>query len=444
LERGTSVPDNLGGMTTAYPDSIHIRPVSRPVSGSVQLPGSKSITNRALLIAGLAVGQSVIEDALFSDDTRYLAESLRRLGCAVEEDESDRRFVVDGSGGRFPNDRAYLFVGNAGTAMRFLVAALCVGSGEFRVDGVERMRQRPIGPLVDALRALGATIHYERETGFPPLRIESSGLAGGTVRVPGSLSSQYFSALMMIGPVTERGITIEVDGDLVSKPYIDMTAAVMWAFGGRSEHDAYRRIESTGGAGYHGRRFRVEPDASAASYFFAAAAATGGRVRVEGLSRGSAQGDLRFVEVLARMGCEVVYDESGVEVRGPAQLAGIDVDFRDISDTAMTLAAIAPLAAGPVRIRGIAHIRAKETDRIRAMANELRTLGVAVAEHDDGWTIEPSMPRAGEIATYDDHRIAMSFSILGLRVPGLVIKDPSCVSKTFPDFFDRLDRLTSE
>jgi 3-phosphoshikimate 1-carboxyvinyltransferase len=418
-----------------------IRPPGRPVSGTVEVPGSKSITNRALLVAGLAEGRSTLEGALSSDDTHYLSAALRALGCVVEEDAAAGRFTVVGAGGPFPATEADLFIGNAGTAARFLVGVLPLGRGRFRVDGVPRMRQRPIGPLLDGLRQLGAVVSAEFDNDCPPVHIEASGLPGGHVRMAGSQSSQYFSALMMAAPLTEHGIEIEVVGTLVSRPFLDLTLAVMRAFGAVGEHHAYRRISVPGGQRYRGTAFRVEPDATSASYFFAAAAVTGGTVTVAGLTPASAQGDLGFVEVLARMGCRVERTAFGVTVSGPERLRGVDADFEDISDTALTLAAIAPFADAPVRVRGIGHTRAQETDRVAAMATELRKLGVPVEEHPDGWTIWPAQPHGGTVETYDDHRMAMSLAVLSLRTPGVVIRDPRCVAKTFPDFFDRFGRL---
>ncbi|MFN8532328.1 MAG: 3-phosphoshikimate 1-carboxyvinyltransferase [Dehalococcoidia bacterium] len=428
-------------MSVTYPDHVEIIPPGRPVLGTVRLPGSKSITNRALLLAGLADGQSTLDGALFSDDTHYLSESLRRLGCHVIEDAPAERFIVDGAGGPFPVDGAELFIGNAGTAARFLVGVLPLGHGRFRLDGSARMRQRPIGPLVDGLRQLGATISTEFDNDCPPVLVEAHGLAGGPVTMAGNRSSQYFSALMMAAPLTEHGIDLTVEGTLVSRPFIDLTLAVMAAFGVRGEHEHYEVIRIPGGQHYRAGHYQVEPDATAASYFFAAAAITGGSVRVEGVGGGSAQGDLGFVDVLERMGCRVDRQQNSLTVHGPERLSGIDVSFEEISDTALTMAAIAPFADGPVRVRGIAHTRAQETDRIAAMAAELTKLGVPVEEHPDGWTIYPAQPRPGAVDTYDDHRIAMSFAVLGLRAPGVVIRDPGCVAKTFPDFFERFGRL---
>lgn len=421
-----------------YPEAIAIHPVTAPVDVDVTLPGSKSYTNRALLLAAMADGTSTIREALFSDDTHHMAASLRELGFAIQADEADRSFTVEGHGGKIPATRAELFTGNSGTTARFLTAFLSLSHGEFIVDGNERMRERPIDPLIDALRQLGVDAESIRGTGCPPVRIRANGLQGGRVRLPGDRSSQYFSALLMIGPISEQGIVIEVEGDLVSKPYIDLTADSMRAFGAIMTNESYRRFIVPGGQRYHTREYHVEPDASAASYFFALAAVTGGRLRVRNLGANSAQGDARFVDVLEQMGCDVTRGEAFIEVRGPASLRGVDVDMNGISDTVQTLAAIAPLATGPVVIRNVGHIRHKETDRIAALVTELRRLGVEVDEHQDGLVVRPSAVQPARVQTYDDHRMAMSFAILGCAVPGIVIEDPACVAKTFPDFFDRL------
>jgi 3-phosphoshikimate 1-carboxyvinyltransferase len=421
-----------------YPDSVTIEPVSAPVDTDVLLPGSKSYTNRALILAALAAGRSTINAALFSDDTHYMADSLRRLGIAVDEDAQAKRFIVDGAGGRIPAASAELIVGNSGTTARFITALLALGRGEYTVDGVERMRKRPIAPLLDALQQLNVEAVALNDDGCPPLRVTTSGLEGGSARLAGDTSSQYFSALLMVGGVPKDGLRIEVDGDLVSKPYIDMTAATMRAFGVEMVNDHYQRFTVPGGQTYRAIDYQVEPDASAASYFFALAAATGGRVRVLNLGVNSGQGDARFVDVLEQMGCTVLREEHALEVRGPKRLNGIDVDMNAISDTVQTLAAIAPLASGPVTIRNVAHIRHKETDRISAVVTELRRLGVEVQERGDGLTIQPATIRPATIETYDDHRMAMSFAVLGCAVPGITIRDPGCVAKTFPEFFEVL------
>lgn len=426
-------------MTTA--DAIEIRPMQHPVDAVVELPGSKSYTNRALIIGAMAEGESHIRSALFSDDTDYMAEALRALGVPVAQDESS--FRVSGAAGRVPVSEANLYIGNAGTAARFLTAFLALGNGRYVLDGSERMHQRPIQPLLDALAQLGVNARAERGNGCPPVILESTGFAGGRARIPGNLSSQYFSALLMVGPLSRNGLELEVDGELVSKPYTDMTRSTMREFGASSENDAYRRFVVPGGQRYAGRTYDVEPDASGASYFFAAAAVTGGRVRVMHLGRDSVQGDLGFVGLLERMGCTVRQTAGYTEVVGPVQLRGIEADMSNITDTAQTLAAIAPFADSPVTIRGIAHIRGKETDRVSAMAAELRRLGLQVEEWQDGLTVRPGLVQPAEIETYDDHRMAMSFAITGLRASGVRIKDPACVSKTFPDFWERFERLRS-
>lgn len=423
-------------------ETIEIAPVDHPIDATVRLPGSKSYTNRALLIAALADGTSVVEGALFSDDTRYMIAALRELGIPVDDAPDAERIVVDGQGGALPATTADLFVGNAGTAARFLTAALALGNGRYRLDGVKRMRERPIGPLLDALRQLGVAAASEFGNDCPPIVVEGRRLAGGRTTIAGDVSSQFVSALMLIGPGTPNGLEIVVRGDLVSKPYVDLTLSIMAAFGATATNDDYRTLSIPGGQGYRARSYIVEPDASSASYFFAAAAVTGGRVRVEGLGKGSAQGDLKLLDVLETMGCTVERGEDYVELRGPARLRGVEIDMGDMSDVAQTLAAVAPFAAEPVRVRGIEHNRWKETDRVAAVATELRRLGVDVDEHRDGWEIRPSSPRPAVVETYDDHRMAMSFAVTGLRTPGLRIANPRCVEKTFPDFFQRFEKLT--
>jgi 3-phosphoshikimate 1-carboxyvinyltransferase len=443
-------PEAAPRMTAApfaapYPATLAPRPAAGPIDAAVVIPGSKSITNRALLAAALAHGPSELTGALHSDDTRYMAAALNALGIPVESDDAGAGFRVAGGGGTFPAAAADLFVGNAGTAMRFLTAALPLGRGRFRIDGVPRMRQRPIGPLLGALNQLGADVRSEAGTDCPPVVVAANGLPGGRCRMAGDQSSQFFSALLLVGPCAMDGIEVAVEGDLVSKPYLPMTAAVMAAFGAESELDTaeWRTLRVRPGQRYEGRAYRIEPDASNASYVFAAAAVTGGRVRVPGLGRGSTQGDLRFVDVLAAMGCAVDEADDYVEVRGPAggALRGVDLDLGPISDTAQTLAAIAPFASGPTTIRGIAHARLKETDRVAALAAELRRLGQVVDEFPDGLRIEPRPVTPALVQTYDDHRMAMSFAITALRAPGVELDDPGCVAKTFPDFFARLDAV---
>lgn len=428
-----------------YPEVIAPKQATAPVDATVRVPGSKSITNRALLVAALAHGESHLTGALHSDDTRYMAGALNALGVAVETDEVGEAFRVRGGGGTFPAKSADLFVGNAGTAMRFLTAALPLGHGRYRIDGIPRMRQRPIGPLLQALNDLGADVRGELEDGFPPVVVNANGLPGGRCRMAGDQSSQYFTALLLAGPCAANGITVDVEGDLVSKPYLPMTASVMAAFGVEAELDEqdWRILAVRPGQRYVGRDYRIEPDASNASYFFAMAAATGGRVRIDGLGTGSTQGDLRFIDVLEAMGCTVIETDTYTEVRGPVggALRGVDLDLGPISDTAQTLAAITPFADGPTTIRGVAHARLKETDRVAAIATELRRLGQEVVEFEDGVTVHPRPVTPADVHTYDDHRMAMSFSVTALRAPGVRLLDPKCVAKTFPDFFQRRDAV---
>jgi 3-phosphoshikimate 1-carboxyvinyltransferase len=427
-------------------DVLELAPVTRPVIGTAWVPGSKSITNRALLIAALAEGESILTGALFSDDTRYMAAALNMLGIRVTGDEAAQSFVVEGCGGEIPATEAELFVGNSGTSMRFLAAAVALGHGTYKLDGVPRMRERPIQPLLDALQGLGVDATSDEDTGCPPITIVADGLRGGTTSLAGDKSSQYFTGLLMAAPYAREGMTIEVEGELVSAPYIEITADVMAAFGVEAEIDdeewASFRVEP--GQRYTGQHYAIEPDASNASYFFAAAAITGGEVRVDGLGADSLQGDLDFVDVLEAMGCEVEMEDTETVVRGPrdGRLRGGEFDMGEISDTAQTLAAIAPFADGPVTIRGVAHNRIKETDRISAVATELRKLGQDVEEFEDGMTITPRPVTPAEIETYDDHRMAMSFGVTSLRAAGVRILDPECTAKTFPDYFQRLIQLT--
>ncbi len=427
-------------------DVMELAPVSRPVVGTAYVPGSKSITNRALLIAALAEGESILTGALFSDDTRYMAAALNQLGIRVIGDEQAQSFTVEGCGGNIPATEAELFLGNSGTSVRFLAAAVALGHGTYRLDGVPRMRQRPIDPLLDALGQLGVQATSGEGTGCPPITIVANGLPGGTVTLAGDKSSQYFTGLLMAAPYAANGMTIRVEGELVSKPYIEITADVMAAFGVDAEIDDenWESFRVAPGQRYTGQHYFIEPDASNASYFFAAAAATGGEVRVDGLGSDSLQGDLDFVDILEAMGCHVQMTETETVVRGPegGRLKGGDFDMGQVSDTAQTLAAIAPFADGPVTIRGVAHNRIKETDRISAVATELRKLGQEVEEFEDGMTITPRPVTPAEIETYDDHRMAMSFGVTSLRAAGIRILDPECTAKTFPDYFERLIALT--
>ncbi|MFZ5830944.1 MAG: 3-phosphoshikimate 1-carboxyvinyltransferase [Planctomycetota bacterium] len=421
-------------------ETIAIKPCG-PLDARIRPPGSKSITNRALICAALADGPSTLAGALRSEDTEVMIEALRRLGVRVEQDTAAQTLRVEGCSGRFPGETAELYLANSGTSIRFLTAAVCVGQGVFRLDGSPRMRQRPIGDLLDALTALGAELHSENGNGCPPVIVRAAGLAGGKATVSGAISSQFLSGLLMATPYARASCELVVEGELVSKPYIAMTLAVMRSFGAAVDHSDFSRFRVAAGQRYHGGRFEIEPDASAASYFFAAAAIAGGAVTVEGLTESSLQGDVGFCKCLQQMGCAVQYDQNGITVHG-APLRGVDVDMGDISDTVQTLAAAALFAEGPTTIRGVAHIRHKETDRIGDLARELRKFGAEVDEREDGLRIVPRALSGAEIDTYNDHRMAMSLALVGLRVPGVVIRDPRCTEKTYPDFFADLERLT--
>ncbi|MCS7304654.1 MAG: 3-phosphoshikimate 1-carboxyvinyltransferase [Thermoguttaceae bacterium] len=422
-------------------DKLLIQP-SGPVRGTIRPPGSKSITNRALVCSALATGQSILEGALASEDTQVMIESLGRLGISVQVQEEGRRLVVQGQAGQIPAQQADLYTANSGTTIRFLTAMVSLGRGIYRLDGVERMRQRPIGDLLEALAQLGVDARSEQNNGCPPVLVHAHGLPGGRAEVAGQISSQFLSALLMAAPCAQKPVEIVVRGPLVSRPYVDMTLAVMRSFGAHAEEAEPGRflVQPTG---YRACQYQIEPDASAASYFFGAAAITGGQVTVEGLGRHSLQGDVAFCQCLQQMGCQVVYGQNCITVSGRAQ-RGIDVDMNPISDTVPTLAAVALLAQGPTRIRGVAHMRHKETDRLAALATELRKLGASIEELPDGLLIQPGPLHGAEIETYNDHRMAMSLALVGLVVPGVVIRNPGCTVKTYPAFFEDLAKIISK
>jgi 3-phosphoshikimate 1-carboxyvinyltransferase len=425
----------------AYPDEITINPwTGPPPMATVRVPGSKSLTNRALIVAALADGPSTLLGALDSDDTRVMIDSLRRLGIAVEHDPAAATIGLQGCNGRIPSKDAELFVANSGTSLRFLTAMVATGQGVYKLDGTPRMRQRPVADLLLALNRLGADAKSDLGTGCPPVTVVASGLDGGNAFVKGDVSSQFLSGLLMALPCSRATTTVEVEGTLVSQPYVAMTLALMEAFGVRAGNRKFRRFDVRP-AQYRGRTYAIEPDASAASYFFAAAAITGGTVTVEGLGTESLQGDLAFVDVLEHMGCTVVRSRDATTVTG-GPLRGVDVDMNAISDTAMTQAVVALFASGMSRIRNVGHIRHKETDRIAALATELRKLGATVDEREDGLIIFPPQTlQPARISTYDDHRMAMAFALAGLKAEGITILDPGCVAKTYPGYWDDLAGL---
>jgi 3-phosphoshikimate 1-carboxyvinyltransferase len=426
-----------------YPETLEIAPLKQPPHATVRVPGSKSITNRALILAALSdpTYGSQLHGALQSEDTEVMIAALKALGFHIRIDWAAGMIWVrrGASANPIPARDADLFVANSGTSMRFLTALVSLGQGRFRLDGIARMRERPMDDLLTALRQLGVDARSERGDGFPPVIIQSNGLKGSRVRLRGAISSQFLSGLLMVSPFAHHEIIIEVDGPLVSQPYVAMTVNMMRQFGVDVETNpisSYFHVPQH--SHYQARLYEIEPDASAASYFLAATAIAGGQVHIPELTMQSLQGDVRFVTLLAIMGCKV--GTGDLCVTGSAA-RGIDVDMNDISDTVMTLAAVACFADGPTTIRNVAHIRHKETDRLAALATELRRVGADVDEFADGLTITPRPMHGALIETYNDHRMAMSMALIGLRVPGIVIKNPGCVAKTYPGFWDDLDKL---
>jgi 3-phosphoshikimate 1-carboxyvinyltransferase len=448
-------------------DGLLITPVTGPLDATVRPPGSKSVTNRALVCAGLARGTSDLVGVLHADDTAAMVDCLTALGIRVAHpggsaedrdpggsgDGTDAGagdpmpvLRVRGCGGRPPLDGAILDARLSGTTARFIAPVAALARGTIVLDGAEPLRRRPMGALLDALDALGAGVEPLGETGHLPVRITASprDLLGGTVQVTGDVSSQFLSGLLLSGPCLDDGLVVEVTTELVSVPYVQLTVDVMGAFGATVDHDdGWRRLRVAPGGYRAVERYEVEPDASAASYWAAAAAIAGGSVRIEGLGRASRQGDVAFIDLLERMGAEVEWSDHDVVVRSTGALRGVTVDMADISDTAQTLAAVAVFADGPTTVTGIGFIRGKETDRIAAVVTELRRLGVDATEDEDGFTIRPGPVSPAEVRTYDDHRMAMSFALIGLRAPGVRILDPGCTAKTYPGFWDDLVRVTS-
>ncbi len=423
--------------------SLTLDPISS-IEGELNLPGSKSLSNRALLLAALAKGTTRITNLLDSDDIRYMLAALTKLG--IDYDLSDDKTVctVRGNGGPLHYDGAVsLFLGNAGTAMRPLCAALCLGSGEFEMTGEPRMEERPIGDLVKALEQGGCAIKYHKTEGFPPLTIYAEGFQGGEISIDGSLSSQFLTALLMAAPLAKSDTVIRIVGELVSKPYIDITLDVMKKFGVSVRNDSYQTFVVKAGQTYIApETFLVEGDASSASYFLAAAAVKGGRVKVTGIGKLSVQGDIAFATALEDMGASVEWGDDYVIVE-KGNLKGIDQDMNHIPDAAMTLCTAALFAEGKTVLRNIYNWRVKETDRLFAMATELRKVGAEVIEGDDFIEITPPERLLhGEIETYNDHRIAMCFSLVALGNIGVTILDPGCTAKTFPDYFERFAEIS--
>jgi len=423
-------------------NSLTLQPIAK-VDGVINLPGSKSVSNRVLLLAALADGATTLTNLLDSDDIRHMLSALDMLGVQCRLNDDKTRCKVQGMGGPFAVEKETpLFLGNAGTAMRPLCAALCLGRGDFILTGEPRMEERPIGDLIDALRQAGAHVDYLKQEGFPPIKIKASGLSGGRVVIDGRVSSQFLTAFLMASPLAESDSVVSVKGELVSKPYIDITLKIMAAFGVAVENRNFKEFYVKGKQRYHSPgNFLVEGDASSASYFLAAAAIKGGRVRVNGVGRGSLQGDVQFAHVLEAMGARITWSEGFIEAERGV-LRGVDMDMNHIPDAAMTIAVTALFAEGPTVIRNVGNWRVKETDRLAAMATELKKLGACVVEGDDFIEIHPSerlIPAT--IDTYNDHRMAMCFSLAALGDVPITINDPGCTSKTFPDYFKQFSRI---
>jgi len=425
-------------------NTLTLKPIAK-IEGEVNLPGSKSLSNRALLLAALAEGTTRITNLLESDDTRHMLNALKQLGIDTTLSEDKTECTVVGNGGPLKNDSfEELFLGNAGTAMRPLCAALCLGKGDYLLTGEPRMKERPIGHLVDALRQAGAKINYLENEGYPPLQIEANALKGGEVSIDGTISSQFLTALLMAAPMVQNDMKITILGELVSKPYIDITLHLMKAFGVEVENDHYKTFKIKGRQIYKAvDSFMVEGDASSASYFLAAAAIKGGTVKVTGIGKNSVQGDVAFADVLEKMGARVEWGDNYVSVT-KGELNAVDMDFNHIPDAAMTIATTALFAKGTTTLRNIYNWRVKETDRLFAMATELRKVGADVEEGNDYLKITPpEQLKHAAIDTYDDHRMAMCFSLLALDPVSVTINEPECTAKTFPTYFEVLESISS-
>ncbi|WP_394248350.1 3-phosphoshikimate 1-carboxyvinyltransferase [Vibrio profundi] len=424
-------------------ESLTLQPIQK-VNGEVNLPGSKSVSNRALLLAALANGKTRLTNLLDSDDIRHMLNALTKLGVNYTLSADKTVCEVEGLGRAFESNEALeLFLGNAGTAMRPLAAALCLGKGEYVLTGEPRMKERPIGHLVEALRTAGADVEYLENENYPPLKINGTGLKSGSVSIDGSISSQFLTAFLMSAPLAEGEVRINIEGELVSKPYIDITLHIMKQFGVNVINNDYQEFVVPSGQHYTAPGdFLVEGDASSASYFLAAAAIKGGEIKVTGIGKNSIQGDIQFADALEKMGAEIEWGDDYVISRC-GSLQGIDMDYNHIPDAAMTIATTALFAKGTTAIRNVYNWRVKETDRLSAMATELRKVGAEVEEGEDYIIVNPVAKLThAEIDTYDDHRMAMCFSLVALSDTPVTINDPGCTSKTFPDYFDKLKMLS--
>ncbi len=423
-------------------DTYHVRKLKHPLDVHVTVPGSKSMTNRALLMAALSDGRTRLEGILFSDDSRHFLGALKALGFEVSYDEKDCTAMVTGCGGSIPQKEGRIYVGSAGTAARFLTAMLALSDGTYEIQASAQMEKRPMKPVFGSLGAMGAEFTYLKEEGFLPVKVRGSAARVKYAEIDISKSTQFLSALLMTAPMLNNGLEIHITSEKTDGAYIRITRKMMEQFGCQVEYDGHD-YHIKGNQVYQSGNYVVEPDVSAACYFYGMAAVTGGRAVVNHVHEDLMQGDMKFLEVLKKMGCKVIDTREGIEVTGPADgLNGVDVDMNDFSDQTMTLAAIAPFAKGETHIRNIAHIRLQESDRMAAILHNLTNLGIRCEEEDNGIVIYPGTCRACEIDTFEDHRMAMAFAIPGLLTEGIVIKDPMCCRKTFENYFEILDEIT--
>lgn len=431
-------------------NTYHVKTLHKKIDWQVTVPGSKSMTNRALLMAALADGKTLLKGVLFSDDSRNFLGSLKSLGFEVAIDEQAKEVAVTGLNGALPVKSGEIYVGSAGTAARFLTAMLALAEGTFTINASEQMKKRPMKPLFDVLTEMGANITYLENEGFLPIKIQGIAPVSEAdkmfhVKLDISKSTQFLSALMLISPMLKQGLRIEITSERKDGSYIRITRQMMEQFGATAEFDGTNYIIPSG-VSYKAGTYQIEPDVSAACYFYAAAALTGGRAIVKNVTWNCMQGDLKFIRLLEQLGCTVRETDCGIEVTGAenGKLQGITVDMKDFSDQTMTLAALAPFAESEMRIENIGHIRLQECDRLHAIATELTRLGISCEEKETAITIHPGMPKAGIVKTYDDHRIAMSFALIGLKAEGIEIADPMCCKKTFEEYFDILDQLCAD
>lgn len=431
-------------------NTYQVKTLHKKTDWHVKVPGSKSMTNRALLMAALADGTTRLKGVLFSDDSRNFLGALKSLGFAVDINEQAKEVSVTGLNGLLPVTSGEIYVGSAGTAARFLTAMLALAEGTFTINASEQMKKRPMKPLFDVLTQMGATITYLESEGFLPIKIQGIGKTADTdntcyVKLDISESTQFLSALMLVSPMIKQGLHIEITSERKDGSYIRITRKMMEQFGAGTAFDGSCYIMPRD-ISYKAGTYQIEPDVSAACYFYAAAALTGGRAVVENVTWNCMQGDLKFIKLLEELGCTVQDTDAGIEVTGAGngKIKGITVDMKDFSDQTMTLAALAPFAESAVRIENIGHIRLQECDRIHAVATELTRLGIQCKEEETAITIYPGMPKAGIVQTYDDHRIAMSFALIGLKAEGIKIADPMCCKKTFEEYFDILDKLCAD